>query len=367
MSKSLSIECDPIDQPAAVDPLERRTWCALRMRVRGRTVTRVWDKTRQEERSQIYVPAFPLAEWVVTNWWTLLNEPAPTAELPKASAARLPWIKRHCLRSAESGLLLPALYLFNDGRGIRAEWQADERDAFPSMPGEFIDSGFDHLENSEIEDVLAEFVSEILQRTNGINDDRVDELKENWRAIRGADADEAKFCVAAGRMGLDPYEPSQMRPELVAFMEMALSEPDLPVARDLTEATEADAIVDQWSWVHNRTSAWKLGALMGSPPITASVAGLSPSQHGYRLAAKVRNAAGLDPSAAVTSVENVAQEVSGRPFRTPDDNHIPGHNVRAASWLDRQQRDPACGTAFTAEGQPALPGGPRTVSRLVRL
>ena len=27
MSRFLSIECDPIDQPAAIDPVERRTWC----------------------------------------------------------------------------------------------------------------------------------------------------------------------------------------------------------------------------------------------------------------------------------------------------------------------------------------------------
>src|SRR5260370_28570445 len=121
VSKSLSIKCDPIDQPAALDPVEGRTWSALYIRVRGRTVTRIWDTKLQEERSLIYLPVFPLADWIVSNWWTLLNEPPPSAELAKFSSTRLPWIKRHCLRSAESGLLLPLLYLFNDRRGIRAE------------------------------------------------------------------------------------------------------------------------------------------------------------------------------------------------------------------------------------------------------
>jgi len=329
VSQSLSIECDPIDQPAAIDPVERRTWCALSIRVRGRTVTRIWDKARQVEHALIYFPAFPIAEWLVTNWWTLLNEPSPTAELPKASAAHLPWIKRHCLRSAESGLLLPALYLFNDGRGIRAEWQADERDALPNMPGEFIDSGFDHIENAVTEDALAEFVSEILRRVDGLSDERVDALKENWRAIRGADADEAKFCVAAGRMGLDPYDPSQMHAPLAAFIETALTDPDLPLARDLTEAAEADSVIEQWSWVQKQTAACNLGPITKPPPIQPGVAGLSPSQYGYRLAANVRNAAVLDPSAPVTSVEELAQTVSGGPFHTYDQNHVPGHNVRA--------------------------------------
>jgi hypothetical protein len=217
----------------------------------------MWDKARQEVRNLIYLPAFPIAEWVVTNWWTLLNEPSPTAELPKASASRLPWIRRHCLRCAESGLLLPSLYLFNDGRGIRAEWQADERDAFPNMPGEFVDSGFDHFDNADIEDVLAEMVTEILHRTDGIRDGRVDELKANWHAIRGVDAEETRFCVAAGRMGVDPFDPAQMGSVLTTFIESALSDPDLPVARDLTEAAEADSVVAQWSWVQGCSAAWK--------------------------------------------------------------------------------------------------------------
>src|SRR5437764_6589422 len=192
MSRSLSVECDPIDQPAAIDPVERRTWCALRIRVGGRTVTRMWDKALQEQRSLIYLPAFPMAEWVVTNWWTRLNEPSPTAELPKPCSARLPWIKRHCLRSAESGLLLPALYLFNDGRGIRAEWQADERDSLPNMPGEFVDSGFDHVSIDATADALGRFVSEILRPLEGSHDDRVDQLNSHWQVIQATDAQEAE-------------------------------------------------------------------------------------------------------------------------------------------------------------------------------
>jgi hypothetical protein len=329
VSKSLSIECDPVDQPDAIDPVERRTWSALRIRVSGRTVTRIWDKTLQQERSLIYLPTFPIAEWVVTNWWTLLNEPSPTVEVPKASARRLAWIRRHCLRSAESGLLLPALYLFNDGRGVRLEWQADERDALPNMPGEFVDSGFDHLENVETEDVLAEFVSEMIQRTDGLGDDRVEELKANWRAIRGVDADEAKFCVACGRLGVDPYDPSQVPGELAEFIEHALNDPDLPVARDLTEAAEADEVAAQWSWVQAASQQWNLGPIPNGPPIQPGAAGLSPSRYGYQLAAKVRGAAGLDASTPVSSVEKLAGKVSGALFRAADQNHVPGHKVRA--------------------------------------
>jgi hypothetical protein len=338
VSRSLAVECDPIDQPAATDPVERHTWCTLRIRIRRRTVTRLWDKALEEERSLLYVPAFPIAEWAVHNWWTLLNEPCRTEDLPKLSAvsSHLPWIKRHCLRSAESGLLLPALYLFNDGRGIRAEWQADEADALPNMPGEFVDSGFDHLDHKATEDALAVFVSEILGRVRGMNDQRVDDLNAHWRAIRAADSEEATFCVVAGRMGIDPYDPSEMNDALATFIEHSLGNPELPLARDLTEVAEAESVAEQWSWIQQTTAALKLGPMTTPPPVQAPVAGVSPSRYGYQLAGMVRALAGLDPSMPVSSVPDAAQAVTGVPFRTEDQNHIPGRGIRAVvGWTSK--------------------------------
>ncbi len=297
----------------------------------------MWDKTLGEERSLLYLPAFPIAQWLVENWWTLLNEPSPTAELPKPSAVHLPWIKRHCLRSAESGLLLPALYLFNDGRGIGVEWQADEPDACANMPGEFADSGVNHLEKAPTEDVLAEFITEILRRVEGLNDERIVQLKENWRAIRSADIDEATFSVVAGRMGVDPYDPSQMHEELAAFIE-TLSDPELPLARDLTETAKPTWAAAQWSWVQQTRARWKLGPNTGQAFIAPGSVGRSPSGRGYRLAALVRQRAGLASSEPVPSVETLAQGVAKVPFRAEEQNHVPGSGVRAAvGWVDGRE------------------------------
>ncbi len=298
----------------------------------------MWDKTLREERSLLYLPAFPIAQWLVENWWTLLNEPSPTAELPKPSSAHLAWTKRHCLRSAESALLLPALYLFNDGRGIGVEWQADDPGAFRNMPGEFGDSGIDHLEKGPTEDVLAEFVSEILRRIEGLNDERVDKLRENWRAIRGADVEEATVCVVAGRMGVDPYDPSQVSDELAAFVETAIGDPELPLARDLTEAAQPSFVASQWSWVQQARATWKLGPIPGTAPVSTDIAELSSSGQGYRLAAIVRERAGLAPSDPVHSVEDVAQVVAKVPLRAQEQNHVPGSGIRAAvGWNDDRE------------------------------
>jgi hypothetical protein len=328
VSASLSLECDPVSQPDASDPVERLTWCMLRIRVAGRTVTRVWDQSLQQERSFLYVPAFPIAEWIVNNWWILLNEPCPTPEVPRPSRFQLPWIKQHCLRCADSGLLLPALYLFNDGRGIGVEWQADTRDSLPHMPGELVDSNRDHLDSIVTQNALSEFVNSVLARVKELDEERVKTTLATWDAIRMADSDEAKFCIAAGRLGIDPYDPAQMPDDLASFLESSLGDPEQPLVRDLTEAADPGAIVDQWSWVQGTSNAYHLGPSPGSkiapPPVTAS-----PFAYGYRLAARVREAAGLSPKQPVPSLLEIARRAAHVDLETPHQNHVPGRKLRA--------------------------------------
>jgi len=329
MPQFLSVECDPVDQPAAADPVERQSWCMLAIRVAGRTVTRVWDRALQQERSYLYVPAFPIAEWIVLNWWVLLNEACPTPEVPGSAGFHMPWIKRHCLRCADSALLLPALYFFNDGRGIGVEWQADLRDTLPHLPGEFVDGNRDHLESIATENGLAEFVNGTLARVKGLPDERVQATLATWQAIRNADADETKFCVAAGRLGIDPYDPGQMPENLAGFLETGLGDPGQPLVRDLTEAAEPGSIADQWHWVQDASNAYHLGPSPALSSFSQSAATSSPFRYAYQLAGQVREAAGLTPVQPVPSVGDVVQRVADAVLETPGDNHIPGHNLHA--------------------------------------
>ena len=336
MSPSLSIECDPVDQPAAHDPVERRTWCALRIRVRGRTVTRLWDKALQEERVSVYLPAFPLAEWVVSHWWTLLNEPSPAPLPPRAAGPHHSWVKRHCFRAAEAGMLLPMLYLFSDGRGLCAAWQADERHVLSHMPGDFIDAGCEHLEQAAVEDALASFVTETLHRAASLDDERVNAVRENWQAIREADAEEVRFCVAAGRMGLDPYDSASLDQATATFLETALADPDLPVARDLTEAADRDKVAEQWQWVRHQATAWQLHALPKPLPWAIDLTETSSFRHGYRLAAQVRQAAGFAPTTPLASVAALAHALTGGDFRALEANHLSGTKVHAVvGWTGK--------------------------------
>ncbi len=301
----------------------------LCIRVGGRTVTRIWDRTLQQERSFLYVPAFPIVEWIIANWWVLLNEPCPAPEVPRPSRFHLSWIKRHCLRCADSALLLPALYFFNDGRGVGVEWQADPRDTLPHMPGEFVDGNRDHLDSIVTGNALREFVNTVLARVRDLADERVQTAWATWHAIQNADSDETSFCTVAGRLGVDPYDPVQMPGDLADFLEASLGDPAQPLVRDLTEAAEPASIASEWSWVQATSEAFALGPMPVPAALTAGVPTGSPFRNGYQLAAKVREAAGLASAQPVSSILDIAQKVAGAVLTTPDRNHVPGRNLRA--------------------------------------
>ncbi|MCO6454744.1 MAG: hypothetical protein J5I93_05530 [Pirellulaceae bacterium] len=338
MSAFLSVACDWVHQPAATDELELRTWCMLGIRVAGRTVTRVWDRAMQQERAHVYVPAFPIAEWIVLNWWALLNEPCRTPVIPRTANGDMPWIKRHCLRCADSALLLPALYFYNDGRGIGVEWQADQRDNLPHLPGEFVDGNCDRLDKDLTESALAEFVNAVLAQVKGLAEERVQATLATWHAIQNADIDETRFCIAAGRLGLDPYDPSQVTDDLADFLETGLGDPEELLVRDLTEVADARTIAAQWNWVQEASRAQQLGPGPTSNAIGQPAAKDSPFRFGYELAARVREAAGLAPTQAIGSVHEVGQLVTNSLLETPDQNHIPGQELHAiVGWNPRRR------------------------------
>ena len=333
MSRSLHFEIDPVNQPAATDVLERASWSSLRIRIGARTVSRVLDRglsnDRPFERSMLYIPLFAVAEWVVTNWWALLHEPCRSEFLPQIDADEpaFLWAKRHCLRSAESDLLLPALYLHSDGRGLRAEWRADPDDLLPHMPAFFVDSGWCDLERENTEQSLAGLVSDVLDRVTGLDDPRADDLRKNWSAILAADAEEKAYCVIAGRLGLDPYDPEQI-PEPLACTLENLGEASNPLVQDITNAASPQSLLEQWQWIE---SAQRTHGLRGSRPLIDCPQpndALRADKFGYAVARQFREKAALDADERLKSVEEIGTRVLDAKIRVIDENHLTGRTVK---------------------------------------
>ncbi len=322
MSKSLWLEYEPVSQPASKDPVERMTWCALRIRIGERFVTRVWDKSTRAERMALYVPAFPIAEWIAANWWFLWNE-------GKRQADSWNWGMRHCLRGADSALLLPALSLFNDGKCQHASWVADLEGALPHMPAEFVSFGDEVLDPVQSCHALSQFVSDTLDRVRDLDVERVRELRSLWRAIRSADKEETDFCRLSGRVGVDPYNPDEMTDELAKLIVTEFQESDSPLVTDLLDVAEPSTLGQQWQWINKTNSALGLGPRCSDVRFPMPKRDLVPPQFGYELARTIRNVAELSESSRVDSIERLSEPVLRSTFRVENMNHVPGTGIKS--------------------------------------
>jgi hypothetical protein len=337
VSRFLSIECEWIDQPLAADVLERRTWARIALTAAGRSVSRIWDRDAQAERASLYLPAFPLAQWIIANWWAIQYEPVPPNATGRFlssegdwTAHQFDWLQRHCLRAAESGLMLPNACFYSDGRNVVIDWSADDQDAYPRMTGYFVESGGVCLDSREVRRELREFVANVILRIEDINDVRAIALKRNWEAIVAADPDEEAFCRAAGRMGLDPYALSTWEPDVLELLEGSLGNNlDQPIVVDFLEATDKTTAVSLWQWVNETRVVLDLqGSAVPASlrvPITRT-----PAKMGYQLAMRVREAMGSQSQGPLDQVADAATVSGIKPLLFTERNHLSSASVKAA-------------------------------------
>ncbi len=343
MSRFLSIECEWLDQPVAADPLEKRTWARIQINADGRSVTRLLDRDTPTERQSIYVPAFPLARWIATNWWALLYEPARREPLPNSnqseSTEQHAWRQRHSLRVADSGLMLPSFYLYSNGPEVVAQWNSDDSDAYPHMPGQFVGSDTVYLPVQEVESALGEFLSRVVAQIDDLTDQAAAELKNVWGAISNSDADEAAFCRAAGQIGLDPYRLEDWPSGLAELLEGGLGgKLDRPIATDFLAAVDPESAVDVWGWIDSARKQFSLQQAPHSATLPAMLS-RNPVTSGYRLAQKLRERMGGDPAAPVKNFSEAASALQIAPIEFANYNHLVSPKIQATvGW--RAGREP---------------------------
>jgi hypothetical protein len=119
----LKLQYEWIDPAGAKGRELRATWARLEIEIDGHVVTRAIDDVSRSVRDSVYLPLYPLAEWLVTNWWFLLYEVEP-----RRFGAGDGYYGRHSLRSAGEGFALPALLFSPTGSTIQALWRPADLD-----------------------------------------------------------------------------------------------------------------------------------------------------------------------------------------------------------------------------------------------
>jgi Zn-dependent peptidase ImmA (M78 family) len=193
----LDFDFEWVDPQGARGPELRATWARVSIKVGDEVVTRAVDRETRAVRSSIYTPLYPIAEWIVLNWWSLLYE----VDAPQRST-RDGYRSRHVLSTASEGFTLPPLLFDPMGEVYRLSWSPMR---FRHSRVEFVSDGVDHLDPEGVKEALRRFVQVVVLRLEdeGVGDTL---LQSEWSQLDVLDSEEAIFCRLAASLGLDPFD-----------------------------------------------------------------------------------------------------------------------------------------------------------------
>jgi len=289
----VNFEIEWLDAPGVRDRVLAATWARLRISVRDQDVTEVIHVASSTRRAAVYGTVFPLVEWMVENWWHLLNEPSPTSPLKPGRGAPLwkrGWVRRHNLLAAREGSALPDAAFVRDGEDIVVAWYPDDR-WNGSQRVRFVGGGEVRVPVTEFTRAAIGLIEGTLQRLTevvGTNED-VTRLLTTWHAIQSADRQEGELCRSLAILGVDPYDPDESGDLYVQQVRSLIDEFPTELREDLLEGIRPGDINSAAAWV--RTSRLTLAnesALHTHPTVPAQW-DASAHQTGYRLARRVRD------------------------------------------------------------------------------
>ncbi|MDE2906437.1 MAG: ImmA/IrrE family metallo-endopeptidase [Acidobacteriota bacterium] len=279
------------------------TWASLLIRVDDSVVTRVVDERAQTVRDHIYVPLYPLAESLATNWWFMLHEVGNPAKNHDAAFKR-----RHALVSARDGYAFPNLQVASSETRTCLAWTPEAlRWARLDYQGE----NQVWIDKDEFRECCAELVDRVIRRlvSCGIEGTL---LQEEWASIEAADQDESHFCRTAAGLGWDPYALSDAQQAAVLRLESILDEAIFDEAITVldVERLDADAAAIATALDPGNGTRLPLEHVRAACIPPTPRAGGMPWQAGYALARDVRQRLGLDgePLPSIASLGEALRE-----------------------------------------------------------
>lgn len=300
------IEWEWESAPTVQAPEHRATWARIEIIVGSEHVTLVEDKDSASSRRSIYCPLYPLAEWAAYNWWLLRanSRPAiPVELLRRGSIGRQgpAWegTRRHCMRSAGDGFLWPNLLIIPEGSETLLRWSPDDaRDHNRRI--RYLNQGYRFIPSAVVMHTLSSLVESVITRLRDQGVTGVP-LIEEWGVIQQADDEEIQFCLAAARLGLDPYSDDDLPEDALLRAGRELSGGLLDDFLDAVDPKRLDAGLN-WVASARNTITSSAGGRDSLLPIRDAVRlrdtsrRYPPWQVGWQQARRVREELGLAPT-----------------------------------------------------------------------
>ena len=304
----LSFKIDWVDAEGINGPELSATWASLEIRSGDSIITRVLDTRAKTVRNFVYVPLYPFAEWLATNWWFLTHE----VENP-AKEGDPHFHRRHTVTAGREGYAFPHLQVFPHGGLTRLAWSPDRS---PWTKVEFLDRGDSWIDSSEFRDTCAGVVDRVIRRLLSLGVEKT-LLQDDWSAVQGADEDETGFCEAAAGLGWDPYDLDVEKRDLVIELARTLRGPMLEEAIAALDApnliTECSAIASALASAKGNGLRWeRLGSIDHEFPSESQAAALTPWAWGHDLARSLRRTLSLDGT-PLPSMARIAEAIGEEP------------------------------------------------------
>ena len=192
-----TIQFEWTEAPRARAPELDATWARLEIHSGSEVITKVEARRTETLRKGIYVPLFPIAEWIVSSWWLLLEE----WRTDEPSTA-------HNLLHAREGFALPDLTFSPTETKVQLRWQPHST---PNAGIGFLSGGSAVVEKTAVREQLHRLVEAVLnqlERRNVNETTAARFLRDEWRAVQESEGDpeQRAFCEKAARLGCDPFD-----------------------------------------------------------------------------------------------------------------------------------------------------------------
>lgn len=295
------------DAPGVRDRVLAATWARLEITAEGRVVSDL--VARGSQRSGMYGPLLPLAEWIVENWWSLLYEPSPTS--PLIAGRESPhwmyhWVRRHNLLTAREGMALPDATIVRDGDEIVVMWVPDVPH---SVNGgvHFVGSGHVRVSADAFSAAAANLVDHTLARIQDVVGECEEglALSKSWEAIQTARTDEEFICRSVAVLGGDPYDPAEASEELLAQLTSLQDSVPPEVLHDALEGTTIPHFRDAASWIMGQQEHFGGSTERQAEPLVPLPAKPSAHDIGYHVARATRSKLGLLPTDPVVDLGDI--------------------------------------------------------------
>jgi Zn-dependent peptidase ImmA (M78 family) len=299
------------EAPRVQSPVLAATWARLEIRLDGHPVTRFWSEPVNAVRAGVHGSVFPLAQWIVRNWWHLLEEGIPHPEVLRGArgshARNRSWLERHNLLLSRDGMAYPDFSVYREDEFVCVRWVPDPEDV--TTPGRFLGEGAARLGRTDAEASIASLVESVLERTATFAEAETTELRADWEAIGESSKSERNLCARLAGLGVDPYA-ADLDETVEDTLSSDLGLPDLAL-RDLlaataTERLEADLrATRQLIMALPNTSGSRAWSANGTPYDPR------PYRAGYRRAEVLRQQLGFEPDSPVADVADLAKRLLG--------------------------------------------------------